>query len=1054
MVMKFTLFVPVALGAISLLNTNQACAKTEPLRARVDAGLKAGTERNILQTEAWIPIVQDLNRVLYTDIRLTGDDSDNREQNVGIGYRQAHGSYVYGAHTWIDRRHSEHGNTMYQSTVGIEALGSRFDGRLNFYIPLTGSKSYIARGTGRSSPYLAGTGLFVDTAATGIEEAQHGFDLELGVRVPVAPEAIDDMRVYGGFYAFRGDDTEGLTGWRARTSINVNSWLGLGARFQHDDVRGSQSFLEATLRLPGKRTFKEYGVQSRLDESPERDIDIVAGAQIVNDGLRTPVIGAQSGAQQRILHVDNTAAPGGDGSMERPFNTLAAAQAALQDYDVVYIHRGDGTTTGQNAGITIARRGVQLIGSGADFYYDTTRFSTVSGLGPSSTLIARATQAPSITNGAGDGVLVTARDVTVGGISVAGTTARGVLFFANGTDLGTASAHDVTATGNNGPGIRFHAINGGQFSSVSAWNNTSTNNLGAVGVGIEVKSENFGSHIGQIALQNNTFRQNAAQGSLVWVIGDGATMGDITLAGNSAISNTSEGLYIQAREGGLINSASLNQNHVESNQIGIMAFSTERGRINSVSARENTALSNNSNGIRIQAGVNNASIGTVTAANNTLTSNIGNGMQVIANSSGRIDSASVTGNTARFNTNYGITVDSNSISTLIKNISISDNIAENNNNVGYVLNTSVSGVIENASVLRNLSQANQNRGFYLIAQSGGNIQNLTVSGNSSLNNIGAAATGIDVTASAAGSRINNATIENNAASGNGFRGLFINAASGGIFDVVSGVNNDVHYNASHGVYITAANGSLIDQLTMRDLRASNNTGHGSWSVASANGRINSANFSNITTNSNGIVGLRFQSDSAGSLINNLTIRGAETNANSNVGTLVFTSNGGNINTLDASYITANNNVGEGFGLYTGNVAGGGGISSATLSHIIAKNNVDYGIELQAKNTGFGAISISNSTLTGNGSGGILVDDDSPASFIVDMGGGSLGSAGLNRLYGNSLRNIYVDVDAATLSAQNNWWGQTGGPVAGDVNLEGASLIDTTLPLSADPRPQE
>ncbi|MFA5506106.1 MAG: right-handed parallel beta-helix repeat-containing protein [Vulcanimicrobiota bacterium] len=62
--------------------------------------------------------------------------------------------------------------------------------------------------------------------------------------------------------------------------------------------------------------------------------------------------------------VDNQAAPGGDGSQASPFNTLAAAIAAAQPGDTIFVAFGDGTSTGLSGAINLPA-GVDLIGEGA-----------------------------------------------------------------------------------------------------------------------------------------------------------------------------------------------------------------------------------------------------------------------------------------------------------------------------------------------------------------------------------------------------------------------------------------------------------------------------------------------------------------------------------------------------------------------------------------------------------------------------------------------------------------------------------------------------------------
>ena len=75
-----------------LLFTSLACIAAgpvygEPLKGRAETNWRYGHERSILMTEFWAPITQGDDDVLYTDLRLMGDDQDNREGNLGLGYR-------------------------------------------------------------------------------------------------------------------------------------------------------------------------------------------------------------------------------------------------------------------------------------------------------------------------------------------------------------------------------------------------------------------------------------------------------------------------------------------------------------------------------------------------------------------------------------------------------------------------------------------------------------------------------------------------------------------------------------------------------------------------------------------------------------------------------------------------------------------------------------------------------------------------------------------------------------------------------------------------------
>lgn len=409
----------------------------EEFKGRAETNWRYGSERSILMTEFWVPFAQGENSVLYGDARLMGDDQDNREGNLGAGYRKVVDfsgfKGVAGAHGWLDRRITDRGSKFHQATAGVEWLGERVDLRLNGYVPLSDEQTHSVPNANPQGPELAGTGILVDTDGTVLEEPQHGFDIELGLELgqyfDFVKDHTDSFRLYGGGYYFDGDDTERVTGWRTRLAADFTENIQLGARFQHDDERGSQGFLEATFRFPfgHKKSYRKEGLRARLDESPERDIDIVTGSAVTDTGDRIAVLNIETGRAQRVLHVDNTAAGGGNGSAETPFNTLADAQAASLVHDIIYIHTGDGASTNQNQGVTLDKTGQRLIGQGVAFIYDGSLFSTANGKAPiGSALLAAAGSAPVITNGAGHGIIVTSDDITVTGLIVDGAASRGI----------------------------------------------------------------------------------------------------------------------------------------------------------------------------------------------------------------------------------------------------------------------------------------------------------------------------------------------------------------------------------------------------------------------------------------------------------------------------------------------------------------------------------------------------------------------------------------------------------------------------------------------------
>lgn len=66
---------------------------------------------------------------------------------------------------------------------------------------------------------------------------------------------------------------------------------------------------------------------------------------------------------ERVWYVRNTATVGGLGRSIDPFDTLVEAQTSSSPNDWIFVYNGDGTTTGQNAGITL-KAGQRLVGEG------------------------------------------------------------------------------------------------------------------------------------------------------------------------------------------------------------------------------------------------------------------------------------------------------------------------------------------------------------------------------------------------------------------------------------------------------------------------------------------------------------------------------------------------------------------------------------------------------------------------------------------------------------------------------------------------------------------
>jgi len=730
----------------------------EPLQSRGEISVKGGTDRSLLTTEFWTPIAQESDRVLYGDIRLMGDNDENREGNLGIGYRQIKGNAVLGGHAWIDRRRTQNNSTFHQMTFGVERLGHSVDVRANLYVPLNESRNITTPNIGQTSPYLAGSGIFYDTNGLITETPQYGVDGELGYRLPVLQKHADAIRIYGGGYHFFRNDTENVTGFRIRTEAQINKIISIGARFQHDEPRGSQGFLEATLKFPfsAKKLYQTDSLRSRLDESPERDVDIVTDAK-VDSGLMKPMINTSSGTMQRVLYVDNTNTASGDGTKENPFNTLAAAQAALQANDILYINRGDGTTTGMDQGIVIDKANVSLIGSGSNFVFDSGKFTAANGENFSGTLLKAAGFAPVITNTqafvddnyggtvsylsyTGNGVFVTGSNIAISGITVSNVTASGIYVLkensGNNSDFVTVS--NVTVTGSqNGRGIIVSARNGAMIDTVNIGNSVSNGNLGVHGKGVELRSQTAGSRINNILLQNNNTHSNAVHG--IQTYSDQAFFGTATLTGNNSTGNGSAGIIIQTSGASRMDNAIISNNTTSNNTSfgirftvnqdstllnarvsdNIVNGNTSHGiyattastnsRLENLDITGNTVMNGLSGGVRVE--LNGGMLTNTLLANNIITGNTGSGIYLPAGASSTVGAVTISGNTSN-NNQYGLFLYASNATASINNVKVSGNNFMNNTANGIYLLKSAAAAVFNVDLgSGGTGSAGQNRVF-------------------------------------------------------------------------------------------------------------------------------------------------------------------------------------------------------------------------------------------------------------------------------------------------------------------------------------------------------
>ncbi len=257
----------------------------------IDLEGKTGNKRSLGEADLFLPLTQNDDTLLFASLRTRMDNHSSREGNFGLGLRRMYpNGWNLGGYGYYDRRRSPYGHFFNQATLGVEALSTDWDVRLNGYIPFGERKANV---DSLNSVSFSGTTV---TFHGGEERALGGFDAEVGWRAPLFEEdANQQMRLYMGGYRFSGGNAPTVQGPRARMDFTfeeipqlwTGSRLSMGAEIQHDKPRGTQGFASLRLRIPfdlfsggnGRKSRHKLTAQERRMTAPiVRDIDVVTQA--------------------------------------------------------------------------------------------------------------------------------------------------------------------------------------------------------------------------------------------------------------------------------------------------------------------------------------------------------------------------------------------------------------------------------------------------------------------------------------------------------------------------------------------------------------------------------------------------------------------------------------------------------------------------------------------------------------------------------------------------------------------------------------------------------
>lgn len=391
---------------------------------------------------------------------------------------------------WIDYDGDEVGDfahSFWQVAFNGSVRTNKWDLVGNAYIPV-GDTVFTQGDLGRVSFFQSNIAL-----QAGLDTALQGYDVTFRAKPTQFANYNGSFDL--GLYGYGSDAINYFTGVRARAGLQTQRGWRLSGEINRDDVFGWTGVVQLgyTWGLNDRGIYA--GLGNDLDATMRNDHIVRFQQQLVL------AIDPDTGLPYNVLHVDNQADGTGIGTFESRFHTLAAAEAASADDDIIFVHRGDGTTGGYDMGITLKDRQM-FLGDGVQHIIPLA--------GGTSVFLPNVVDGvrPVITNIAGPAVLIDGSDTTVRG------------FVMDGSAPGTFMSQGIAADGILNPIENFRiedvSINDAVLDGIRIDNASGDINIvrtvsefnGRDGISVN----NFGSNDSDIALRDVTVRNNDRDG--------------------------------------------------------------------------------------------------------------------------------------------------------------------------------------------------------------------------------------------------------------------------------------------------------------------------------------------------------------------------------------------------------------------------------------------------------------------------------------------------------------------------------------------------------------
>lgn len=1057
-------------------------------------------QENGLLSLGTMKLFQTDGGVTFVDGQVTMSDDSNVGYNLGVGYRwltlpllpfSPDAQKIGGVSIWSDGMSKGDGTYFPQVGVSLELLGDHLDFRANGYAPVgerTQTRDFFQTGQ------LAYTGNSIATQLQGVADTA----LTVG-EVEVAGRIADlDAWVFGGAYGFNGGEFDGAGG-----KIGLRGYatpdLMLSVAIANDSEFDTNTLVNLTWFIGRTRVENSpRGVLSDRFREPTIRNNYIATQQSTVLASGGPLLDT-SGNPFSIVHVDSTAAAGGDGTFERPLNNLGNIETNSQTGDIVLAHGGS-VFNGQTATL----RDLQIfVGEGGNNPFSVTQYGGRTFNLPETAPGAIAGARPVIGNNNTTDSVVLADKNTVQNFDFNGGR-HAITSSSNGSHNSTLRELKITGAGNNA--IHLVAVEGADEYDVDGDGNTTeiVNLLGTVNIQDVNFSGSGGNDIaitGGSALAGTKIAEVVNISNVTSTGSTGATSTDpvasIAISNTAGVTGSATNITNYSYTGGttgeggilLTNTGSITR-VVESEFTGGTGPAIRAdGTIGNVSVDANSKISNitgnaievegNTGTVNISSGIETDSTidgGTVRIVSNRNQVTIGGTIE--ANNAHSLDILNARGaiNVGGVNTgpNGGNTLITNTGTTDAIRIVDDGNDSGTSNNVAITINGNVTNDGGGRSVfVDNINDTVSFVGTITDNSDGIRIEDLrqTGSGSSAFNGrviFGPQVTLNTGTNAAAAVSLNN----NHADSVVSFVGLDITTTTGDAIVSnggqlnVTGADNRITVADGQAINITSgfsqsSGGTTgVNGLNFAQIIATDTSGDAPISINNYNGTVvlGSTGMGNVSTlNSTGSAIVL--NDVTTATINNLTVA-------SSTGTAIdIDSTNSTTSSVTLNEVTTNNGVATAVDATQGGAAGN---LSLTINDSTFDQTTTDGLVLTGVN---GSVAVNDTTFTGGAGNGVRIaggtgtmnfDDEveisgkTGTSFAVNGGSGAITYNGsITNNAGNSVRienrtggsvsfgpNSNIDDTGAGIVVANN----TGGTHSflGDTNLTTTTNNAVTL----------